>query len=112
MSLHSTLATVLAAAPPPPAVPQDGGNTTTVVLFQIVMLGAIVYFLLIRPQRKERQRHQEMVQKLAKGDRIVTNGGIVGQIVHASESELTIKTAENTRIVIDRGYIARKVTDG
>ena len=53
-----------------------------------------------------------MVQKLAKGDRIVTNGGIVGQIVHASESELTIKTAENTRIVIDRGYIARKVTDG
>lgn len=82
-----------------------------VIMFQLVMIGAIVYFLLIRPQRKERQRHQEMLQKLVKGDRVVTNGGIVGQIVHVSESELTIKTGENTRIVVDRGYIARKVTD-
>lgn len=83
-----------------------------VLMFQLVMIGAIVYFLLIRPQRKERQRHQEMLQKLARGDRVVTNGGIVGQIVHAGESELTIKTAENTRIVIDRSYVARKITGG
>lgn len=83
----------------------------TVFLINMVLIGAIFYFLLIRPQRKERQRHQEMLQKLVKGDQVVTNGGIVGQIVHATESELTIKTAENTRIVVDRGYVARKVTD-
>lgn len=83
----------------------------TVFLVNMVLIGAIFYFLLIRPQRKERQRHQEMLQKLVKGDQVVTNGGIVGQIVHATESELTIKTAENTRIVVDRGYVARKVTD-
>lgn len=82
-----------------------------VFLINMVLIGAIFYFLLIRPQRKERQRHQEMLQKLVKGDQVVTNGGIVGQIVHATESELTIKTAENTRIVVDRGYVARKVTD-
>ncbi len=82
-----------------------------VFLINLVLIGAIFYFLLIRPQRKERQRHQEMLNKLTRGDQVVTNGGIVGQIVHATESELTIKTAEDTRIVIDRGYVARKVTD-
>lgn len=111
MSIHTTLATALTAAPPPPAAPGDGGNAIPVLLFQLVMIGAIVYFLLIRPQRKERQRHQEMLKKLARGDRVVTNGGIVGHILHVTESELTIKTGENTRIVIDRSYVARKVTD-
>ncbi len=84
----------------------------TVMLINIILIGAIFYFLLIRPQKKERQRHQEMLQKLTKGDRVVTNGGIVGQIVHATDAELTIRTGENTRVVIDRGYVARKITDG
>ncbi|MYG80762.1 MAG: preprotein translocase subunit YajC [Gemmatimonadetes bacterium] len=104
------MATVLATAPPP-AVPREGGNGLTILLFQVVMIGAIFYFLLIRPQRKERQRHQEMLSQLAKGDRVMTSGGIIGQIVHASETELTIRTAENTRLVVDRGHIARKVVD-
>ncbi len=110
MPLHTTMATVLATAPPP-AVPREGGSGLTILLFQVVMIGAIFYFLLIRPQRKERQRHQEMLSQLAKGDRVMTSGGIIGQIVHASETELTIRTAENTRLVVDRGHIARKVVD-
>lgn len=81
----------------------------TVIMFQIMLMIAIFYFILIRPQRKEKQRHQAMLSKLAKGDRIMTNGGILGQIVHATETELTIRTAENTRIVIDRGHVARKI---
>lgn len=81
----------------------------TVILFQIMLMIAIFYFILIRPQRKERQRHKEMLSKLGRGDRVMTNGGILGQIVHAAETELTIRTAENTRIVVDRGHIARKV---
>ena len=110
MLLHTIMANVLAAAPPP-AVPREGGSGWTILLFQVVMIGAIFYFLLIRPQRKERQRHQEMLSQLAKGDRVMTSGGIIGQIVHASETELTIRTAENTRLVVDRGHIARKVAN-
>lgn len=108
MALHTTLATVLAAAPPP-AVPREGGNGMTIFLLQAVMIIAIFYFLLIRPQRKERQRHQEMLSRLGTGDRVVTSGGIIAQIVHVSENELTIKTAENTRLVVDRGHVSRKV---
>lgn len=81
----------------------------TVIMFQIMLMIAIFYFILIRPQRKERQRHQEMLTKLGRGDRVMTNGGILGQIVHVAETELTIRTAENTRIVVDRGHVARKI---
>ena len=81
----------------------------TVVLFQIMLMIAIFYFILIRPQQKEKKRHQEMLGKLTKGDRVMTNGGILGQIVHSTETELTIRTAENTRIVVDRGHVARKI---
>ena len=81
----------------------------TVIMFQIMLMIAIFYFILIRPQRKQQQRHKEMLSRLGRGDRVMTNGGILGQIVHVTETELTIKTAENTRIVVDRGHVARKI---
>lgn len=99
-----------AASPFPPAAPQGGGGFS-VIAIQILLFIAIFYFILIRPQRKERQRHQEMLKKLGKGDRVMTNGGILGQIVHASEHELTVRTAESTRLVVDRGHVARKIEE-
>ena len=91
-------------------VPQpQGGPGVPIFLLQIGALLAIFYFILIRPQRREKKAHQQMLQTLAKGDRVLTNGGIVGQVVHATERELTVKTAEDTRLVVDRGYVAAKL---
>ncbi len=73
---------------------------------QLIAIIAIFYFLLIRPQRKEQQRHRDMVAALKKGDRVVTAGGIVGKVIHAQDQHLTIVTGENTRIVIERSKIA------
>jgi len=87
-------------------VPREGGNATVIFLVQMVAIFAIFYFLLIRPQTKERDRHQEVLNNLGKGDEIVTNGGIIGTIVHTDEHRLTVRTAENTRITIDRSRIA------
>jgi preprotein translocase subunit YajC len=47
-----------------------------------------------------------MLQKIKKGDEIVMSGGIIGKVVHVEEKRLTLKTAENTRITVDRGKIA------
>ena len=88
------------------AVPREGGNAGAIFMVQMVLIFAIFYFLLIRPQAKERRRHEEMLTKVKKGDEIVTNGGIIGTIVHVEEKRLTIKTAENTRITVDRSRIA------
>lgn len=109
MPLVTSLTTALATAPPPPLMPREGGNSAMVLMFQLVMIFAIFYFLLIRPQRKERQRHQEMLTKLARGDQVMTNGGILGVIVHVTDQAITIRTGENTRLVVDRGHIARKI---
>ncbi len=94
-----------------PVPQQQGGPSMSIFLLQIVALVAIFYFIVIRPQRKEKQRHQQMLKTLGKGDDVMTNGGILGQVVHATERELTIKTGENTRLVVDRGYVAAKLND-
>jgi len=86
-----------------------GGGNFAVVAIQIAAFIAIFYFLLIRPQRKEQQRHQEMIQALVKGDEVVTNGGIVGRITKAEERRLTLKTG-NVEVVVERSRIAHKVS--
>src|SRR5262245_9391412 len=93
---------VLAMVQQPVARPNMTGN-----LIMIVAFLAIFYFLLIRPQRKMRQQHETMVSGLKKGDDVMTDGGIIGQIVHIAEDRLTIRTAENTRIVVARNKINR-----
>ena len=88
------------------AVPREGGNAGAIFMVQMVLIFAIFYFLLIRPQAKERRRHEDMLTKIKKGDEIVTNGGIIGTVVHVEEKRLTVKTAENTRLTVDRGRVA------
>ena len=82
-----------------------------IFLLQMVAIGVIFYFLLIRPQRKEQQRHRLMIEQLKKGDEVVTNGGIIGTVVHTQEDRLTIKTGENTRVVVQRGRIAQVLSN-
>ena len=73
---------------------------------QMGLIFAIFYFLLLRPQAKERKRHEGMLTQLKKGDEIVTNGGIIGKVVHVEEKRLTMKTGDNTRLTVDRSRIA------
>jgi preprotein translocase subunit YajC len=87
-------------------VPREGGNTGAIFMIQMVAIIAIFYFLLLRPQAKERQRHADMLSNVKKGDEIVTNGGIIGKVVHVEEGRLTLRTGENTRITVDRNRIA------
>jgi preprotein translocase subunit YajC len=86
-----------------PAGPNPFG---TVFMFGAIFL--IFYFLLIRPQRKQQKAHEEMVKTLSRGDEIVTIGGIVGRIIHLADDRVTIKTAEDTRLVIERAKVGRK----
>jgi preprotein translocase subunit YajC len=88
------------------AVPRDGASGGMVLMVQMGLVFAIFYFLLIRPQAKERKRHDDMLKNLSKGDEIITNGGIIGMVVHVEESRLTVKTGDNTRLTVDRGRIA------
>jgi preprotein translocase subunit YajC len=93
------------------AVPREGGNSSMILLAQFVAIGFIFYFLLIRPQRKEQQRHRQMIEELKKGDEVITAGGIIGTVVHTQDDRVTVKTGENTRLVIQRARIAQVLAD-
>jgi preprotein translocase subunit YajC len=91
-------------------VPRQGGNPTFIFIAQMLAIFAIVYFLLFRPQRKEQERHQQMLTAVKKGDEVVTAGGIIGTVVHAEEDRLTIRSGESTRLVVERSRIARVIS--
>ena len=91
--------------------PAEGGSPMMALIVQIGLIILIFYWLLVRPQRKEKDRHQAMIDALKKGDEVVTVGGIVGTIVHADKDRLTVQTAENTRLVVERGKVGRALGD-
>jgi len=93
-------------------VPREGADGTLIFMIQMMAIFAIFYFLLIRPQRKEQQRHQEMIRTVKKGDDVVTAGGIIGTVLHAQEDRLTLRTGENTRIVVERARVAKMAAAG
>ena len=91
------------------AQPQGGG------LEPLIMLGllfVLFYFLLIRPQAKRAKEHKNMVQALAKGDEVVTNGGILGRISEIDDSFLTVEIASGTEVKIQRNAVTSIVPKG
>jgi preprotein translocase subunit YajC len=93
------------------AQPADGSNPLTGTLFMFVAIGAIFYFLILRPQRQQQKQHEAMVQSLSRGDEVVTLGGVIGKIVHVADDRLVIKSGD-TRIEVERGKIGRKLGAG
>lgn len=82
------------------------------MLLPMVLIFVIFYFLILRPQSKRQKEHQNMLDNLQKGDRIVSSGGIHGVIVKITEKDptITVKIADDVRIELDRNAISRKVT--
>ena len=76
-------------------------------LLPLVLIFVVFYFLLIRPQQKKVKEHREMLDKLRRGDRVVTNGGIIGQIIKGvNENELDLEIADGVRVRTMRGMIS------
>ena len=90
--------------------PRQGANGTFVFFLNMTAVVLIFYFLLIRPQRKEQARQKQMIAAIAKGDEIVTNGGIIGTVIRAEEDRLIIKTGGETKITVERSRVAHKVS--
>src|SRR6266568_8999862 len=93
------------------------GNPILGSIFMYGAIFAIFYFVLIRPQSTQRKKHDELVRGLKKGDEIVTNGGLVGEVLFIKErggddksdgmeDRVTIKSGD-TRVIIERGRIAK-----
>ncbi len=89
------------------AAPQ-GGNSLMMFL-PYILIFAVIWFLMIRPQARKQKDHQRMVAALQKGDRVVTSGGVHGTVTDTREESgtLWIKIADNVRVEIERNSIQR-----
>ena len=82
---------------------QGGGISTFIPL---ILLFAIFYFLLIRPQQKKAKQHRELLGALKVGDNVVTNGGLHGKITGIKDTVVTVEIAPKIRVKVSRGSIA------
>jgi len=80
-------------------------------LMPLVVLFAIFYFLIIRPQQKQQKEHKSMLEALDKGDKIVTSGGLIVEIIKVEETFLTVKNIDGTTLRVARTFIASKWED-
>lgn len=88
---------------------QDGG---LLGLLPLILIFVLFYFMLIRPQAKRAKEHKNMVEALAKGDEVVTNGGLLGRISEVGESFLTVKVADGVEVKIQKQSISALVPKG
>jgi preprotein translocase subunit YajC len=69
------------------------------MILPLVLIMGVFYFLLIRPQQRKAREHQEMLSKVAKGDTVVTNGGLIGKVVRVvDDHELLVEVGENIKV--------------
>ncbi len=89
---------------------ESGGGMVGFIM-PMVLIFAIMYFLIFRPQAKKQKQHQEMVNAIKKGDKIVTSGGVHGTVAGIKEKEQTliVKIDENVKIELSRSSVARKI---
>ncbi|WP_240097158.1 preprotein translocase subunit YajC [Thermomonas flagellata] len=92
------------------AAPAAPGLMST-LLFPILLL-VIMYFLMIRPQLKRQKEHRAMLDKLAKGDEVITNGGIAGTVASLGDSFVTVEIADGVQVRVQKGAIASVLPKG
>ena len=88
----------------------DGGFILS--LLPLILIFVVFYFLLIRPQQKRMKDHREMLGSVRRGDRVVTGGGIIGQVVKAGDDELTVEIGEGMRVKVLRSTVSSVVSRG
>ncbi|MFH1091656.1 MAG: preprotein translocase subunit YajC [Pseudomonadota bacterium] len=84
---------------------QSGGSGFTALL-PLILMFVIFYFLLIRPQQKKAKAHREMVGGLRKGDKVITSGGLIGEVTGISDTVATLEIAPKIRVKVSRGSIS------
>ena len=88
----------------------QGSPASSMIFFLVIF--AVFYFLLIRPQQKRAKEHRNLVASLAKGDEIVTNGGVLGRITELNDNFITVEVADGVNVKVQRQAISAVLPKG
>jgi preprotein translocase subunit YajC len=92
------------------ATPQQGGGMSMIIM--MVVLFGLMYFMMIRPQMKRQKEHRAMVAALARGDEVVTTGGIAGRVEEVGETFITVEIAANVKVKVQKGSVQQVLPKG
>ncbi|MBP5997146.1 MAG: preprotein translocase subunit YajC [Azonexus sp.] len=81
-------------------------------LLPMILMFAVLWFLMVRPQMKKAKEHKALIAALAKGDEVVTGGGLVGKIIKVGENYVTLEIAEGTEVVVQKPAIGLVLPKG
>lgn len=90
----------------------EGQGSGLGAFLPLIIIFAIFYFLLIRPQQRKSKQHKQVLAALKKGDRVVSSGGLHGVITGLTEDTVTMEISPKVRVRVSRGYIAGIVRKG
>ena len=93
------------------AAEQAGQPGILASILPLLILFAIFYFLVILPQQKQAKKHKQMVEELKKGDKVVTAGGIIAEVIKNEEEFIKAKINDNVEVKITKDAIARKLDE-
>jgi preprotein translocase subunit YajC len=88
-----------------------GGSSGFTALVPLILMFAIFYFLLIRPQQKKQKIHRQLLANLKKGDTVITNGGLYGKITGLTETVVTLEIADRVRVKVGRSFVTGVTTE-
>ena len=104
MGLLITLLVFIGGCAPAGETGEEGSSIVPMIIFLALMFG-VFYFLMIRPQLQRQKEHQELVQELQKGDKVITAGGIYGVIESLSDDSVVLKIESGATIRVARGSV-------
>lgn len=90
--------------------PAQGGNSSFLIM--MVLFFVIFYFMLMRPQMKQAREHKKLIENLAKGDEVVTGGGLLGKITEIGDNFILLEVAKDTEIKIQKNAITALMPKG
>ena len=94
------------------AAPAAAPGNPLVTFLPLIGLFVVFYFLMIRPQMKRQKEQRAMLSALAKGDEVVTTGGIAGRIEDVGESFLTVEIASGIKVRVQKGAVSQVLPKG
>ena len=89
-----------------------GGESSLLGMLPLVLMFVVLYFVMIRPQMKRQKEHKTMIEALAKGDEVVTAGGLIGRISKLGESYLGIEVANGVELQVQRSAVVQVLPKG
>ena len=93
----------------PPQGTQGGASSMMSVVFMVVLMFIVMYFFLFRPQQKKEKQRQRMIEELKKGDKVITNSGMIGVIWGIKDNNFIIKVDDEVKIEFLKSAIAGKI---